>query len=55
MREEAKKQLTEEILDETRRECAVQVRNLEQEAKEEALLHLVIEIVSSFDVLFLGF
>ncbi len=35
-REEAKKQLTEEILDETRRECAVQVRNLEQEAKEEA-------------------
>ncbi len=35
-REEAKKQLTEEILDETRRDCAVQVRNLEQEAKEEA-------------------
>ncbi|MCX4384490.1 MAG: ribonuclease Y [Clostridia bacterium] len=35
-REEAKKQLTEEILEETRRDCAVQVRNLEQEAKEEA-------------------
>ena len=30
-REEAKKQLTEEILEETRRDCAVQVRNLEQE------------------------
>ena len=38
-REEAKKQLTEEILDETRRECAVQVRNLEQEAKDEADLN----------------
>ena len=35
-KEEAKKQLTEEILEETRRDCAVQVRNLEQEAKEEA-------------------
>ena len=35
-REEAKKQLTDEILEETRRDCAVQVRNLEQEAKEEA-------------------
>ena len=35
-REDAKKQLTEEILEETRRDCAVQVRNLEQEAKEEA-------------------
>ncbi len=35
-REEAKKQLTEEILEETRRDCAVQVRNLEQEAKDEA-------------------
>ncbi len=35
-REEAKKQLTEEILDETRRDLAVQVRNLEQQAKEEA-------------------
>ncbi len=35
-REEAKQQLTEEILDETRRDCAVQVRNLEAQAKEEA-------------------
>ena len=35
-KEEAKKQLTEEILDETRRELAVQVRNLEQQAKDEA-------------------
>ncbi len=35
-KEEAKKQLTDEILDETRRDCAMQVRNLEQEAKEEA-------------------
>ena len=35
-REEAKKQLTDEILDETRRDCAVQVRNLEAQAKEEA-------------------
>ncbi len=34
--EEAKKQLTEEILDETRRDLAVQVRNLEQQAKDEA-------------------
>ncbi len=38
-REEAKKQLTDEILDETRRELAVQVRNLEQQAKEEADLN----------------
>ncbi len=35
-REEAKKQLTEEILDETRRDCAVEVRNMEAQAKEEA-------------------
>ncbi len=35
-REEAKKQLTDEILEETRHDCAMQVRNLEQEAKEEA-------------------
>ncbi len=35
-REEAKQQLTDEILEETRRECAVQVRNLEQQAKDEA-------------------
>ncbi len=35
-REEAKKQLTDEILEETRRDCAVQVRNLEAQAKEEA-------------------
>ena len=32
-KEEAKAQLTDEILDETRRDCAVQVRNLEQQAK----------------------
>ncbi len=35
-KEEAKKQLTDEILDETRRDCAIEVRNLEQQAKEEA-------------------
>ncbi|MBO4323335.1 MAG: ribonuclease Y [Clostridia bacterium] len=35
-KDEAKKQLSESILDETRREVAVQVRNLEQEAKDEA-------------------
>ena len=35
-REEAKRLLTEEILDETRREVAVQVRNMEQQAKDEA-------------------
>ncbi len=35
-KDEAKKQLTEEIMDETRRDLAVQVRNLEQQAKEEA-------------------
>ena len=35
-KEEAKKLLTDEILDETRREVALQVRNMEQTAKEEA-------------------
>ena len=35
-KEEAKKQLTDEILDETRHDLAVQVRNLEQQAKDEA-------------------
>ncbi len=35
-KEEAKKQLTDEILDETRRDCAIEVRNLEQQAKDEA-------------------
>ena len=35
-KDEAKKQLTESILDETRKEAAVQVRNLEQEAKDTA-------------------
>ena len=35
-RDEAKKQLTEEILEEARHDCAMQVRNLEQEAKEGA-------------------
>lgn len=35
-KEEAKKQLSESILDETRRDVAVQVRNIEQEAKDEA-------------------
>lgn len=35
-REEAKKLLTEEILDETRHEVALQVRNIEQTAKDEA-------------------
>ena len=38
-KEEAKKMLTEEILDETRRDCAVNVRNLEQQAKDEADLN----------------
>ncbi len=38
-REEAKKQLTDEILDETRRDLAVTVRNLEQQAKDEAELN----------------
>ncbi len=38
-KEEAKKLLTEEILDETRRDVAVQVRNLEQQAKDEAELN----------------
>lgn len=35
-REEAKKLLTEEILDETRHDVAIQVRNIEQTAREEA-------------------
>jgi len=35
-KEEAKKQLTDEIMEETRRDCAVQVRTLEQQAKDEA-------------------
>jgi len=35
-KEEAKKLLTEEILDETRRDAAMQIRNIEQTAKEEA-------------------
>ena len=35
-KDEAKKQLTEEILDETRRDCAVQVRTIEQQAKDDA-------------------
>ena len=35
-REEAKKLLTEEILEETRHDVAIQVRNLEQKAKDEA-------------------
>ena len=35
-KEEAKKQLANEILDETRHDVAVQVRNLEQTAKQEA-------------------
>ncbi|MCD8206240.1 MAG: ribonuclease Y [Clostridia bacterium] len=34
--EEARKLLTEEILDETRRDVAVQVRNIEQQAKDDA-------------------
>ena len=38
-KEEAKQQLTDEILDETRRDLAVQVRNLEQQAKDEAELN----------------
>ncbi len=35
-KEEAKKQLSDAILEETRKDVAVQVRNLEQEAKDEA-------------------
>lgn len=35
-RDEAKKLLSEEILDETRKDVAMQVRNIEQTAKEEA-------------------
>ncbi|MBR7186365.1 MAG: ribonuclease Y [Clostridia bacterium] len=38
-KEEAKKQLTAEILDETRRDLAIEVRNLEQQAKDEAELN----------------
>jgi ribonuclease Y len=38
-KDEAKKILTEEILDETRRDCAMQVRNLEQQAKDECDLN----------------
>ncbi len=38
-KEEAKKQLSDEILDETRRDLAVQVRDLEQQAKDEADLN----------------
>ena len=38
-KDEAKKLLTEEILEETRQDCALQVRNLEQEAKDEADLN----------------
>jgi ribonuclease Y len=35
-KEEAKQLLTNEILDETRRDVAIQVRNIEQQAKDEA-------------------
>ena len=35
-REEAKRLLTEEILDSTRHDVAIQVRNMEQQAKDEA-------------------
>ena len=38
-KDEAKKLLTEEILEEPRHDCALQVRNLEQEAKDEADLN----------------
>ena len=38
-KEEAKKQLTDEILEETRHDCALQVRNMEQQAKDEADLN----------------
>ncbi len=38
-KDEAKKALTEEILEETRRDVAVQVRSLEQQAKDEADLN----------------
>ena len=38
-KEEAKKLLTDEILEETRHDVAVQVRNLEQQAKDEAELN----------------
>ena len=35
-KDEAKKQLTDEIMEETRRDCAMAVRNLEQQAKDDA-------------------
>ena len=35
-KDEAKKQLTDEIMEETRRDCAMTVRNLEQQAKDDA-------------------
>ena len=35
-KEEAKQQITEAILDDARKDAAVTVRNIEQEAKEEA-------------------
>ncbi|MDE5896737.1 MAG: Rnase Y domain-containing protein, partial [Clostridia bacterium] len=38
-KDEAKKLLTEEILDETRHDCALQVRNMEQQAKDECDLN----------------
>ncbi|MBO5046526.1 MAG: ribonuclease Y [Clostridia bacterium] len=38
-KDEAKRILTEEILDETRHDVAIQVRNLEQQAKDEAELN----------------
>ncbi len=38
-KDEAKRLLTEEILDETRHDVALQVRNLEQQAKDEAELN----------------
>lgn len=38
-KDEARKQLTEEILEDTRKDCAMAVRNLEQQAKDEADLN----------------
>ena len=38
-REEAKRLLTEEILDSTRHDVAIQVRNMEQQAKDEAYIN----------------
>lgn len=35
-KDEAKQRLTESILDETRKDCAIQVRQIEQESKDEA-------------------